>query len=304
MRLRFLLLPLLFLLASSSALASLSEKQARKLISRMAGAQLASGAVRVKRLTQTNIAAEATAEIETAFRLVQNEQLGWHVAEVRTGPDQWDEISLLAAAAKRQPMETECAAPDLSAKTSAGIVSVKRARCLIASLLRIELPSDAVRIRRVSDLGVPFASRPSALVVAMLEVDVRFTQEKDDWRVSELRTGAGDWINIDSILAAINEEKKKRAQEELATLARALDAFRRDAGFYVVSDNHPALIDYLSPRYLGQIIRLDPWHKSYHYHGDRERFQLRSGGPDGQENTPDDIVVTGAPGTSTSSIRN
>jgi len=281
---------LLLIPGNASARAGLSEKQARKLISRMAGAELPSGAVRIKRITETNGAAEATVEIETAFRLVQDEQRHWQVAEVRTGQDRWEEIFIIEAALKRQQLEDECTTPDL-AKAGDGIVSVKRARCLLAHLLGIQLPSDAVRIRGVSSLGLPFASNSSALVTALIQVDVRFRQDRGDWSVSELRTGGGDWVSIETTVAAINEEKKKRAQKDLATLARALDAFRRDTGFYVVSDNHPALIDYLSPRYVAQIIRLDPWHNPYRYQGNRDRFQLRSDGPDGLENTPDDLIV-------------
>jgi hypothetical protein len=292
---RFLLFPLLFLfLTSPPVLAALSEKQARKLISLMAGAELPSGAVRVKRITESNGAAEATAEIETAFRLVQDEQRHWHVAEVRTGQDRWEEISLIAGALKRQEPEGQCTAPDL-AKAADGVVSVKRARCLIAGLLGIQLPSDAVRIRGVSSLGLPFASSSSALVVALVEVDVRFREDRGNWRISELRIGRGDWFSIEATFAAVNEEKKERAQKELATLAGALDAFRRDTGFYVASDKHPVLIDHLSPHYLSNIIRLDPWHNPYRYDGERDRFQLRSDGPDGEENTPDDLVVTAVP---------
>jgi hypothetical protein len=293
MCIRFILVVLLFLfLANSSAQASLSEKQARKLIARMAGAQLSNSAVRIKRITQTQSGAEANAEIETAFRLVQNERRHWQVAEVRTGPDLWEEIPIIAAASKRELPEGECTAPDL-ARVGGGIVSVKRARCLIAGLLGIELPSDTVRIRSLSSLGLPFASSSSALVVALVEVGVRFRREKDNWRISELRAGTGDWLSLDATVASINDEKKKRAQRELETLARALEAFRRDTGFYVASDKHTALIDHLSPRYLGPIIRVDPWHHPYRYQGERDRFQLRSDGSDGLENTPDDIVVNG-----------
>ena len=50
-------------------------------------------------------------------------------------------------------------------------------------------------------------------------------------------------------------------------------------------------IDYLTPRYLVQVIRVDPWHQPYKYLGERDHFTLRSTGPDGKADTPDDILV-------------
>jgi hypothetical protein len=71
----------------------------------------------------------------------------------------------------------------------------------------------------------------------------------------------------------------------------ALEKFRKDRGFFVVSDSHSVAVDYLSPRYLPRVIRLDPWHQPYKYRGERDRFTLRSAGPDGKEDTPDDIQI-------------
>jgi hypothetical protein len=53
------------------------------------------------------------------------------------------------------------------------------------------------------------------------------------------------------------------------------------------------LIDHLSPHYLARVIRVDPWHRPYQYDGQQDRYSLRSFGPDGKPNTPDDIVVSG-----------
>jgi hypothetical protein len=53
------------------------------------------------------------------------------------------------------------------------------------------------------------------------------------------------------------------------------------------------LIDHLSPKYLIRVIRVDPWHRPYQYDGQQDHYSLRSLGPDGKPNTPDDIVVSG-----------
>jgi hypothetical protein len=286
-----MLLILIFAGSGSSVQASLSKKQARKLISRIAGSELPGSAVRLKTLTENNHHAEATAEIETAFRLAQNDLNEWKVVEIRMGPGRWEDISLLSAGSDGS--EGKCNAHEIRGANSSGPLSSKRARCLIAKLLKIELPSDAVRIRSISSLGLPFASSSSALVVALVEIDFRFTRETGNWRVSDVRAGRSDWVNVEASVAALQAEKRERARQDLLTVAQALEAFRRDQGFYISSEKHTILIDHLNPRYLSSVIRLDPWHKPYRYRGERDHFQVSSDGPDGKENTPDDLVVSG-----------
>ncbi len=170
---------------------------------------------------------------------------------------------------------------------AAADLSTKEARRLIARVAGIELPSDAVRVKEVSALG------SSAVVVAQIETAFRFVKGDDDkWRVAEIRTGDNKWEDIEMIMRAVNAEKTERARAELETIATALEAFRRERGFYVAVETGSALIDHLNPRYLSRVIRTDPWHKPYLYEGARDRFALRSAGVDGKENTPDDVIIT------------
>lgn len=170
---------------------------------------------------------------------------------------------------------------------AAGDLSAGEARKLIARMAGIELPSGAVRVKEVSSLG------SSAVVVAQVETAFRFVKGDDGkWRVAEIRTGDNKWEDIDMIVRAVNAEKAERARAEMETMATALEAFRRERGFYVAADTQRALVDHLNPRYLSRVIRVDPWHKSYFYEGTPERFTLRSAGADGKENTPDDVVIS------------
>jgi hypothetical protein len=77
----------------------------------------------------------------------------------------------------------------------------------------------------------------------------------------------------------------------METLATALEAFRRERGFYVVGKGESNLVDQLNPRYLARVVRVDPWHKPYLYEGARDAYTLRSTGADGKENTADDVVM-------------
>lgn len=276
--------------------ADLNPKQARKSITRMPGFELTNGSVRVKSITMSTAAtAEATAEIRTVFKLQKNQQGHWAVAEIRTRPDRWEEIDFIAKALNTPAFEaasSPCTAADPPFKGSAVVEpSVKRARCLLGSLLRVEVPSDAIRIQEVSPLEIPLASRASAVVVAWIRVDARLVNDTKGWQVTELRTGKNEWAKLDLIIAAVNEMKRAQARAELASIAKALESFRQDRGFYIVSDSQAVVIDHLNPRYLSAIIRVDPWHQPYQYQGERDHFTLRSAGPDGKENTADDISI-------------
>jgi hypothetical protein len=275
--------------------AQLKPKQVRKLITRMAGFELKNGDVRVKTISTTSGGtAEAVAEIRTVFKFEKDIQGIWRVAEIRTGPSHWEEIGLIATALHTEGPANECNALDPPFKGEAAIdPSVKRARCLLGSLLGVEGPSDAVRIQEVDPFVIPLAPQPSALVVAWVRVDVQLESDgKVGWQVTALRTGKRYWVKLEPLLASVNELKQKTARTELESIAKALDQFRADRGFYVVADKQAVVIDQLSPRYLSQVIRVDPWHQPYKYQGDRDHFTLSSAGPDGKEDTPDDIKLS------------
>ena len=180
-----------------------------------------------------------------------------------------------------------CMVVALNYAQAAGDLSPQEARRLIARMAGIALPSNAVRVREVSSLG------SSAVVTAQVETAFRFNRDEDGkWRVAEIRTGDNRWEDIDMIARAINGEKAERARAELETIGTALEAFRRERGFYVAAKDEAALIDHLNPHYLARVIRVDPWHRPYQYEGTPERFTLRSTGADGEVNTPDDVVVS------------
>lgn len=181
-----------------------------------------------------------------------------------------------------------CLLLTLTYSRAASDLSAKEARKIIATIAGIKLPSDAVRVREVSVMG------SSATVVAQVETAFRFVKGDDGkWRVAEIRTGDNRWEDVEMLARAVNLEKAERARAELETLATALEAFRRERGFYVVAKEESVLEDHLNPRYLARILRVDPWHKPYLYEGTRTSYTLRSAGPDGKANTADDVIRSG-----------
>ena len=281
-------------LASVDARADLSASQARKTISRIAGFELKSSEVRVKSVSASSAsAAEVSAEIKTVLKFEADKEGRWRAAEIRTGQDRWESIDLIANALGAQQDKGDCNAPDPPVRGKVAVdPSVKRARCLLGHLFGVEIPSDAIRIQEVNPMPIPMASQPSATVVAWVRLDTRLTSDKSGWHVTELRTGNHDWVKLEPLLAAVNQQKQKLAHSELELIAGALEKFRRDRGFYVVSDKQSVAIDFLSPRYLGRVIRVDPWNQPYKYLGERDHFTLRSTGPDRKADTPDDILLS------------
>jgi hypothetical protein len=271
----------------------LSARQARKLIATMPGFNLKTNSVRVNTIRAIDASTfEAGAEIATAFRLEKNATGQWRVLEFRTGQDQWQSIELIARALKVEPRPGACDAAELAAKTTSD-PSIRRARCLLAELLGVALPSDAIRIKAISTMALPFNSKPSALIEAQVGAEFRFNKgPKGSWRAAALRTGTRAWVDPEIVFTAVNGEMIREARAALESIAKALEDFRGQRGFYVEAKSERVLIDFLSPRYLSPIIRLDPWRRPYLYEGTRDQFTLRSLGPDGKENTPDDIVLS------------
>lgn len=292
--LAFLTIFFVWAITAADVRADLSQKDARKVIQTMFGASLPKSAVRVREVRASNEgAAEVTAEIQAVFR-ARALAGKWRLSEIRTGQDSWERLELIAQAMQVKLPVGDCDAASLFVHdASASALTVKRARCLVAELLGVTLPSDRVRISDLSTLELPLGSESSALIESLIQVEFRLAPDGKAWHVTEFRSGNREWTKVDMLLVALNEAKRAAAATDLTAIANALADFRRQRGAFVVSDKESVLIDHLNPQYLPRVIRLDPWHRAYQYDGEQDHFSLRSLGPDGKPNTPDDIVVSG-----------
>ena len=136
------------------------------------------------------------------------------------------------------------------------------------------------------------ALHKSATLEAEVEGVFRLAREAGKgWRVVEFRLGETGWQNPAGLTTAIDSEKRERARRDLEIIRAALEAFRRERGFYVVTDDFTVLTDHLSPRYLQPLIRLDPWDRPFRYTGGRDLYRLASDGADGKEGTADDLTL-------------
>jgi len=258
----------------------ISQKEARRVIARTAGAELKTDAVRVRDIASSDAAGVAVnAGIETAFRFKKSDDGKWVATEFRIGDRQWETIDFYGGAT--------------------GIENLARAREELGALagdfiaLR-ESNKEQKELRRGGLRATDISSLLSSAVV-VIEVEASFRLAKDaanKWRVAEIKFGGDEWRNVDALVAAANAAKSLYARGELQSLRAALEAYRAERGSYVVSDVYAVLVDYLSPRYLARVVRLDPWQRPYRYTSTREQFVIRSDGADGREGTADDVRIS------------
>ena len=165
-------------------------------------------------------------------------------------------------------------------------LGAREARDALARLLGGK--PDSFHVKSVS----PGLTSGDATVTAQMDVTFQLHQDKGgDWQVSSVRLADGRWEDVEAIRRALDAEKGERARADVRSLATGAEAYRRDRGFYPEAETGAALVDKITPRYLADVVREDPWHQPYFYKGTATGFRVGSSGPDGKADTPDDIVV-------------
>lgn len=152
-----------------------------------------------------------------------------------------------------------------------------------------ELVRGALSVKNPESAMSPMGK--SAVVETEIETAFDLVREGGRWRVASARVGGFKLPEPDALTRSLDAEKGRAARADLEELAAALEAFRRERGFYVVADSAAALVDFLNPRYTARFVRVDPWHRPYEYGGTPDAYTLRSLGPDGKPNTADDVTV-------------
>jgi hypothetical protein len=167
-------------------------------------------------------------------------------------------------------------------------LGAREAREQIASLMGAKSP-DAVRVKTIS----PGLVGDEAIVEAQIDLAFRMKETDDGWRVMDVRLSDGAWESVDLLRKAVDSEKARVASVDLRALASGVEAFRGARGFYPNVETVRDLVDHVAPRYMGSIVRDDPWHAPYYYRVTPTGFALGSSGPDRKPDTPDDVLLTG-----------
>jgi hypothetical protein len=168
-------------------------------------------------------------------------------------------------------------------------LGTREARDAIAKLLG-RSPGD-VHIKSLS----PGLVGGDAVATAQMDVAFQLHRERDgEWRVASVRLGDGRWEDVEMLRRALDAEKAGRARSDLAALAAGVEGYRRERGFYPEAETVAALVDKITPRFLPDVVRVDPWHQPYYYRLEAAGYRLGSSGPDERPDTGDDLVY--APG--------
>lgn len=150
----------------------------------------------------------------------------------------------------------------------------------------IELKKDEVEILDVSETG------KNAIVKARITTALRYEQVGGQWVLREIRLGDRRWEDVNVLKSALDQERTERARLMLGQIAGGLERYRQARGQYPNAPTFEALIDQLSPQYLPELIRIDPWSRPFLYqYRSPESYRLLSTGADGKEGTPDDIIL-------------
>ncbi len=279
---------------------ALSNKDARRAVAETQGFGLSTGAVKVRAVSpagSTPVLVEADVTGAVRLEWVEDErvpqtggvfkQKRLRAAEFRTGDRAWEEFDLVSTPAFAPRLEAaRRAVEELVTEFEA------RLRAATESKNEDELKKAAEPMTR-GVLTVKQLTPMASSVVAEVVVAATFTLSRDArnrWRVAEISVGGESTGDLAALWLAADARKAERARADLATLSDALEAFRRERGFYVVARDSVVLLDHLSPRYTKHIIRLDPWHNPYRYEGAAASYTLASDGPDGKQGTPDDVT--------------
>lgn len=164
-------------------------------------------------------------------------------------------------------------------------LGVREARDAVAQLLGRR--SDDVRIKSVS----PGLLGNDATVTADIQVTFQLQKDKDgNWNATSVRLADGRWEDVALLRQALDRLKAERAHADLEALAAGIEAYRKARGFYPEADTVRAVVDKVTPTFMTEIVREDPWHQPYYGEVTLEGYRLGSPGPDGKEGTPDDVL--------------
>lgn len=301
---------------------ALKESDARRAVAEAPGFMLRTSAVKVKEVSPAgSTPITVSAGVTVAFRLVRVEdervpQTGgafkvkrWRAAEFRTGDRSWEEFDLVADGVGPERLEAARRALEtLVTEFEAQQAAATRAGAVVVPSVPVEGGGQDKNKDKQKDEAAPAAepltrgpltikqlSLMGSSAVAEVEVAAVFNVSKDrrgKWRATSIEVGGETVGGLEALWLRADARKAARAQEDLAEMREALEAFRRERGFYVVGEDMVVLQDHLSPRYARRIIRLDPWHNPYRYAGTQASYTLASDGPDGKRNTADDVTLS------------
>lgn len=131
-------------------------------------------------------------------------------------------------------------------------------------------------------------------LVAQIKVTtaVKMIRKDGKWVIDEIRIGDRQWEKADHVVAILNQKRSETTRRQMNVVSASINRYLAEKGTLPEVGTYEALIDVLSPGYLGPVIRVDAWSNPFRYRAlSQNNYELRSAGPDGAVGTQDDLIV-------------
>ena len=161
----------------------------------------------------------------------------------------------------------------------------------LARNLIVGMNGDAMHKSDVEIVNVRQISSSEAVAETRTRVAFRFENDKNVWRIREMRIGHGQWESVENVEQALNQVKAEETRELLARVAEAIQKYREANQRFPAFKDFVDLSDQLSPRFMTPLVRLDAWQRPFEALMSGSDIMLRSAGPDGIMGNHDDISL-------------
>jgi len=176
----------------------------------------------------------------------------------------------------------------MASSCSSSRLSHDEARRQIAEIGKSSLVPGSIQIQRIVSQTDNDAIAETSVALAF---EFKRSKVSDPWHIAAVRMGDRDWVNVDEIISAVNESRRRTTLESFRKLATGIEVFRQRNGASPNATEIVALTNILHPTYMSDLVRLDAWGRQIRYEVVGAGFRLLSDGADGVRGTPDDILL-------------
>ncbi len=156
----------------------------------------------------------------------------------------------------------------------------------LSNLDQVRFGKGQVQVEKVRRTG------NHAVAEVTLKTAVKLIRIDRAWVIEEIRLGDRRWEKVETILAALDEERSLRTRSDLKLIDSAIGRYLRERGELPPAESFGELMDHLAPEYMQPTTELDGWFNPYVFRTlSSQDYDLRSAGPDGVARTSDDVTL-------------
>ena len=148
------------------------------------------------------------------------------------------------------------------------------------------LSDQQVEVLNVQEIG------DHAVAEVRITTAVRLVKKDGTWVIEEFRIGDRRWERAEHILAVINEKRTETTLQQMDLITEGIRRYTALNHQIPQVSSFEDLMDLLSPQFQDRVVRIDAWSNPFSYQTiGTDKYDLKSAGPDGNLETPDDLVV-------------